>query len=293
MLNFWMCYFFHEGKKHAFNVFSYRAELFFSLCGTVTVSFRGSHESHEKKNVQKIPFWIIFFVPCGDQREKNYFFCFSQRILFFLIKQFCVWNRVERYIFSEKISNRKNNMWNWVKKKSQCEYFFLTFSEFLREKWRKIFSLKTQPEKENLCAEPSEFLFFMEKKKFSLKNKVEKILKKIKYICVELSKSRAECIFFLWRVIKMLHLLNCIFIRKKIFSIQNQVKKIRVKKKQEWKKIKWIFFREYTFFCHEISLLWFFFFTIDENKLDTAPSCRCVSPLTLTQCPLVDRRVCR
>lgn len=67
-------------------------------------------------------------------------------------------------------------MWNWVKKKSQCEYFFLTFSEFLREKWRKIFSLKTQPEKEILCAEPSEFLFFMEKKKFSLKNKVEKIL---------------------------------------------------------------------------------------------------------------------
>lgn len=169
-----MCYFFHEGKKRAFNVFSYRAELFFSLCGTVTVSFHGSHESHEKKNVQKIPFWIIFFVPCGDQREKKYFsqgkcvcfFCFSQRILFFLIKQFCVWNRVERYIFSEKISNRKNNMWNWVKKKSQCEYFFLTFSEFLREKWRKIFSLKTQPEKENLCAEPSEFLFFMEKTKW-------------------------------------------------------------------------------------------------------------------------------
>lgn len=198
MLNFWICYFFQEGKKRAFNVFSYWAELFFSLCGTVTVSFHGSHESHEKKNVQKIPFWIIFFVPCGDQREKNYFsqgkcvcfFCFSQRILFFLIKQFCVWNRVERYIFSEKISNRKNNMWNWVKKKSQCEYFFLTFSEFLREKWRKIFSLKTQPEKEILCAEPSEFLFFMEKKKFSLKNKVEKILKKIKYICVELSKSR-------------------------------------------------------------------------------------------------------
>lgn len=170
MLNFWICYFFQEGKKRAFNVFSYWAELFFSLCGTVTVSFHGSHESHEKKNVQKIPFWIIFFVPCGDQREKNYFsqgkcvcfFCFSQRILFFLIKQFCVWNRVERYIFSEKISNRKNNMWNWVKKKSQCEYFFLT-------KWI--------------------FVFHGEKK-------VEKILKKIKYICVELSKSRAECIFF-------------------------------------------------------------------------------------------------
>lgn len=57
--------------------------------------------------------------------------------------------------------------------------------------------------------------------------------------------------------------------------------------------MKWIFFREYKFFHHEISLLWFFFFTIDENKLDTAPSSRCVSPLTLTQCPLVDRRVCR
>lgn len=57
--------------------------------------------------------------------------------------------------------------------------------------------------------------------------------------------------------------------------------------------MKWIFFREYTFFHHEISLLWFFFFTIDEKNLDTAPSCRCVSPLTLTQCPLVDRWVCR
>lgn len=83
MLNFWMCYFFHEGKKRAFNVFSYRAELFFSLCGTVTVSFHGSHESHEKKNVQKIPFWIIFFVPCGDQREKKLFLT-RKMCLFFL-----------------------------------------------------------------------------------------------------------------------------------------------------------------------------------------------------------------
>lgn len=37
----------------------------------------------------------------------------------------------------------------------------------------------------------------------------------------------------------------------------------------------------------------FFSLRLMKTKLDTAPSCRCVSPLTLTQCPLVDRRVCR
>lgn len=70
MLNFWMCYFFHEGKKRAFNVFSYRAELFFSLCGTVTVSFHGSHESHEKKMYKKFRSELFFLFRVGTREKK-------------------------------------------------------------------------------------------------------------------------------------------------------------------------------------------------------------------------------
>lgn len=179
------CVTFFMREKNVLSMFFHIEQSCFFLCVELwQFLFVGLMSLMKKKMYKKFRSELFFLFRVGTREKKNYFsqgkcvcfFCFSQRILFFLIKQFCVWNRVERYIFSEKISNRKNNMWNWVKKKSQCEYFFLTFSEFLREKWRKIFSLKTQPEKEILCAEPSEFLFFMEKKKFSLKNKVEKIL---------------------------------------------------------------------------------------------------------------------
>lgn len=190
------CVTFFMREKNVLSMFFHIEQSCFFLCVELWQFLFMVLMSLMKKKVQKIPFWIIFFVPCGDQREKNYFsqgkcvcfFCFSQRILFFLIKQFCVCHRVERYIFSEKISNRKKNMWNWVKKKINVNIFFLTFSEFLREKWRKIFSLKTQPEKENLCAEPSEFLFFMEKTKW------RRFSKKLNTFVWNWVK--AECIFF-------------------------------------------------------------------------------------------------
>ena len=52
--------------------------------------------------------------------------------------------------------------------------FFVIKKEFLREKWRKIFSFENKQKKEILCVEPNAFFFFMKKKSFLWKTKWRK-----------------------------------------------------------------------------------------------------------------------
>lgn len=151
-------------------------------------------------------------------------------------------------------------MWNWVKK-NQCEYFFSHFLWVSQRKVKKNILLKnTTRKRKSVCGTKWIFVFHGEKK-------VEKILKKIKYICVELSKSRAECIFFLWHVIKMLYLLNCIFIRKKKFLFKTKWKKFVLKKSKSEKRSSEFFSENIHFFVMKFHFCDFFSLRLMKTNL--------------------------